>query len=111
MAGYEWKRRSYDSPSQNVIKSRLQLNVVFINAIVKIFCSKNFGNSHQLWRNGNIQEHCNEYEYEIILMSMILLKTGIYNTTCWNRNRFSNTRDHTLADFANGYREKLGIIR
>lgn len=42
------------SPSQNVIKSRLQLNVVFINAIIKIFCSKNFSYSHQLWRNRNI---------------------------------------------------------
>lgn len=48
--------RTY-SPSQDVIEARFQLDVVFVDVIVEVFSSEDFGYSHQLHgdeKHGNV---------------------------------------------------------
>lgn len=38
-------------PAKNVIEARFQLNVVFVNVVIEVFCPQDLGYSHQLQKN------------------------------------------------------------
>ena len=42
--------RFWDLPSQNVIELRVQFYLELVYVFIQFFCSKNFGNPHQLWK-------------------------------------------------------------